>query len=154
MDKDFGELLRKMYAADICLIGIVPPAERIRWDSLTTGEVLRFAQKGMMAMATLSGADLRKWSPLRAEQFARWKLQQYQQPWVGPAVDSLDPKREYQVLLNVEEAGSCEENGIHPRYQRFFQETDFEEAVSRFVLQKGLAGPEAAPVATQTVERE
>ena len=154
LDKDFSEFLRRTYAVDICLVGIVPPGDRIQWDSLTAGEALRFASKRMMALATLTGQDLQAWLPVRVEEFKEWKLQQYQQAWAGPAANSLDAKKTYQVLMTTDETGSCERKTIHPRYQRFFQESDFEEAVSRFVLQKGLAGPEAAPVATQTAQRE
>jgi pimeloyl-ACP methyl ester carboxylesterase len=154
MEKDFGEFLRKTYAADICLVGVVPPGDMVEWESLTIGEALRFAQKRMMALATLTGQDLQKWLPLRTAQFQEWKLQQYQQAWAGPAVDSLDPKRTYQVLLSTEEASSCEEKAIHPQYLRFVQESDFENAVTSFGCQNGSVAGRTDPAVLQAGKPE
>ncbi len=158
MDKDFGEFLRKTYAADISLLGIAPDGDVTEWNSLTVGETLLFGQKRMMAIATLRGDDLQRWLPLRQKEFAEWKMQDYQQPWAGPAVDTLDPTRTYRLLVSIHEASSMEEQAIHPQYLRFLQEGEFESAFGRFVRERGLASapcrvaPPAA--ASQTALKE
>jgi hypothetical protein len=138
MDKEFGQFLRKTYNADICLVGVVPEGESVEWESLTVGEALLFTGKRMMAVATATGADLQKWLPARKEEFKKWNLQQYEPPWVGPAADSLDPEKTYTLLLSTWEGESMDTKGIHPRYLRFVQEQEFEQARDRFICERGL----------------